>query len=810
MSTREQYVEASLKTAGDLRTIARSVLVRDVSRLSLPEIDAVVDSVAQVIPAGNIPGVILNGLARLSERKPPLQTVRRDINLLFKGVEQVLDQAVYSAFFAGPAAIIWGYQNLLKLAGKDPNDSFPEGTWQFYADYALREDTARHANETHGFDTVINQHQLRLSEVDRITAWVMAAIHCLHQYHHLLENEWRERVYTFILAEITAAEADAARYARLYRAWEKQRPYSRGSDTKASDTYPTYRRRKFDHFLGEAIRDLRPELHREWEQRVHTAEENDLPAYQQQMSILAYLDPGPYGETRTAIRLAEAHIGLIHREHYYLIPACQPGTDQPVDAAGVRASVAALVAGSVPTPPVRLSSLAEIRRAGWPNLRSKLSPALIKDLDSLRLAPILLNCDRRSRHLPLAELRRAERGSGDHALTIFDTGETIVFDQSHIFFDGAWGAALAEIMTNEALAWAVYLNTLPPAQPGPIFPQALTFPMSAAEFNLIQPAPRVTSEVSAETEAVQLKAILALRKLFKRRNDLIELTVNDLLVLYRAIHAATYQPAAALVDSLKQLAQAASTQAAALAALEALDRSKQLNPTIVIPVDASQRAPRDRLYPMTFEAPLKDLDLLNLHDQVVAALETYQRATGDRTEAYARFDQSQRAYLATLAGFGQVLGKAKEIALKGESASIGALKLLAHMPTPLQRMLDQVPNRIEMLNDLIKGREVFSNVGAVVPTSTLTRFITAKDDNDKKMLAWGVITDAKGVMRITLRDFRPHVGLLEAVGQRDLAVWLAKDYLESYAHGLNGFIRDLHRITETSRETRLARSGERQ
>ncbi|MEE8390451.1 MAG: hypothetical protein V3S14_06595, partial [Anaerolineae bacterium] len=70
---------------------------------------------------------------------------------------------------------------MLKLAGKDPDDAFPEGTWQFYVDYALREDTARHANETHGFDTALNQHQIHLSAVDRITAWTMAAIHCLHQ-----------------------------------------------------------------------------------------------------------------------------------------------------------------------------------------------------------------------------------------------------------------------------------------------------------------------------------------------------------------------------------------------------------------------------------------------------------------------------------------------------------------------------------------------------------------------------------------------------------------------------------------------------
>jgi hypothetical protein len=140
----------------------------------------------------------------------------------------------------------------------------------------------------------------------------------------------------------------------------------------------------------------------------------------------------------------------------------------------------------------------------------------------------------------------------------------------------------------------------------------------------------------------------------------------------------------------------------------------------------------------------------------------------------------------------------------GEGASVGTIKLLAHMPTPLQRLLDQIPGRFDILNDIIKGREVFSNVGAVAPSSTLTRFITAKDDNDKKTLAWGVITDAQGVMRISLRDFRPHVGLLVAIGRKDLAVRIAQDYLDTYAHGLNAYVRDLRRITLASRETRLA------
>jgi hypothetical protein len=143
----------------------------------------------------------------------------------------------------------------------------------------------------------------------------------------------------------------------------------------------------------------------------------------------------------------------------------------------------------------------------------------------------------------------------------------------------------------------------------------------------------------------------------------------------------------------------------------------------------------------------------------------------------------------------------------GQSTGVGAIKLLAHMPAPLQRLLDQVPGHFDVLNDVIKGREVFSNVGAVAPTSTLTRFITAKDDNEKKTLAWGVITDAAGNMRLSLRDFRPHVGLLVKAGCKDVAVRVAQDYVDGYARGLNRFVADLQRIALASRETRARIGG---
>jgi hypothetical protein len=82
---------------------------------------------------------------------------------------------------------------------------------------------------------------------------------------------------------------------------------------------------------------------------------------------------------------------------------------------------------------------------------------------------------------------------------------------------------------------------------------------------------------------------LTLRRVFKQRHDRLTLTVNDLLILYRAIHAATYQPKAELVTALNDLSYDEPTRPAARAALEAMDGAHQLNPAMVIPVDGSRR-----------------------------------------------------------------------------------------------------------------------------------------------------------------------------------------------------------------------------
>jgi hypothetical protein len=306
------------------------------------------------------------------------------------------------------------------------------------------------------------------------------------------------------------------------------------------------------------------------------------------------------------------------------------------------------------------------------------------------------------------------------------------------------------------------------------------------------------SEASAESSVIKLERVQTVRRLLKQRNAELSLTVNDLLVLYRAIHAVQYRPHPSLVEALQTLQGRGDELAyrAAGLALEAIDPKNQLVPTTAIPIDGSKRSPRDRLYPMSFRVPLEELKLLELHAQTLEALEIYEfSSNGASRQQYQNFEALQATYLATLAGFGAVLRKARDIANRNESVNITTLKLVASVPRPLQKILHQIPDKFDMLNDLLRGREIFSNVGQVVAGSTLTRFTSAKDDNTKKTLIWGVLTTAEGVLRVTLRDFRPHVSWLERAGRLDLAMWMTQDYLEAYTGGFNGFVSDLRRIT---------------
>jgi len=783
------YQTATLATTNNLLQVANRPDISRLSRLTLPEIQTSVDTVAAVAPAGNVPGLILHNLARLEGKPPGADTVHRDLQALWGGVERSLTRAALVTMFAGPAALILAYQKLLQLAGISPDSAFPNGVWQFYVEYALREDSARHANKTTGFSLALRKHQIALSDVDTATAWVMAAVDCLHQYPRMLENEYREKIGLAILAQLCGQSPSA-----LLREWAQKRPYRRGADGGNQD-YPAYRRMKFDAFVADKVDFER------WAALL--AEHNsDLVAYQEQISILATLQPEQYREKRCPLHIKDAKIAVVHDGRYYLLPACEPETDgRPLQCKTARSMMATVFAqpggdshSLIPLCAVQRRSLSQ-----WLGANQDMSLAL----GELAKAPILVNTDtmRSDASVPLAFFRKQmERGIGSHPLTIAITEGAVVFDQSHIFFDGAWGAALAEILTGAALSWATYLHTLPNNHSAVRIAQAVPIP----SYNCSD-LPCIQAETAAESNGINLRAILALRRLLSRRNDLISLTVNDLLVLVRAIHAAVYKPSDTIVAALREIKNNGSPRQVE-AAKQALDEiSNRTNPGIVIPVDAALK-PRDRLYPLTLTVPLDELRIASLHELAKLARAQYNDAPhGERGTFYQEFSAHQREYLGVLAQYGQIMSQAKEMANAGAGISMESAKLLGHLHPSLQKILDGMSTHVERVNNLIKGSDVFSNVGAVAPGSSLAGFITAKDDNRRKRLAWGVLTDAQGTMRVSLRDFR-FPALIEC-GLGDIARQITEDYLASYVTLLNAFIGDLLQITQQSRETRAEQIG---
>ena len=848
----EAYRRAAAATLASLHQVISPAELTYLSNRPLAEVEALQEEVAAVIPAGNIVGLVLSGLVRLRDRNLPVEQAKSDVSALMRAVEMlprhILPGTLYGTFFAGPAAVLAAYQKLLTLAGKDADSAFPEGLWQFYLEFAMREDSARHANETVGFQQALRRYGVELSPPDQLAAWVCAVNQIYFQYDDLLFNQWRELVYLKLLEQVvTEAHLDhKLPFQRLARAWAAQRPYHRGQDARPHENYAEYRRRRFDECLHSRLSFL-PEPDLEKLNRLFTERcQQELPAYQQQLTLLASLNPERYRENRVPISLWQARVGLILEGCYYLLPAChtdQSGRpvlfasqqpDSPVeplsisegdlsdqtgrrlraDRAGqiyetgsnqfrgylrpahfqaVRRQIAAIFqyhhsANPVDLAPADLTDqLLVIGRAEQERARRELkNPAIQADLQALKCAPVLLNWACPERSAPLAYLRQGQRGLGDHALTIFRTNSSIVFDQSHIFFDGTWGMAIAEILTGEAISWAAYFNDLPAPEPLHQLPYRLHLP---AQAGLEKFPAKVVPEVAAESTAIDTQALYRLCKLLPQRHPELKLTVNDLLILYRSEFGHEYRPSTEVEDGLFELKAERTPPAQACYRLinDLLVNSQAANPSIMIPMDATDANPRQRLYPTTFRNPFT-----NLWASYQQASLTLTRYTVNQTQAdWAVFTNDRRALLAQLNYFGQLMRAYKRVALAGGSTTTATLKLLAHLPDSLLKFLDEIPRRIDVLNEIIKGEEVFSNVGLVAAGSSLTRFFSAKDDNENKSLVWAVLTDDNEVMHLTLRDFRPHVAALAKLNRIGLAETMIRDYIDTFAAGFNQFVAGL-------------------
>lgn len=851
-TSRELGRQAVAKTIVSMQQALEPDRLTILSQRSPTEVEAMQQEVASVIPAGNVVGLVLSGLLRFKERTIPADRARKDIVALLRGLD-LLPQALYGTFFVAPAAVLSAYQKLLALAGKDVDSAFPDGLWQFYLEFSMREDSARHANETIGFQQGLARHNIALSPGDALAAWACAAIQLYFQYDRLLENEWHERIMLRLLLEAAekAGRGRSLAFQQLHKAWTAQRPYRR--EAGAAD-YPTYRRQRFDAFCQPRLDLLPAQIREDLLENYAALAATELPAYQQQLTLLATLEPEHYRDARQPLPLWQARLAIIWQGRYYLLPAChvnqrgeplcfplqEPsqggvplspnrrgelahpqhgpvevnrdgtvwtaggetclGRVQPVPFQFVRAWAAAILGqtGSASDPRPGLDEeLIQAPRREQARHRGQLRSDQLQELALLKTAPIILNWDEAPAGLPLSEIRRGRRGIGDHALLVLKTDRSTIFDQSHIFFDGIWGLAVSEIFTNEALSWAVYFSQLNPVALAAEGPAALKLAPAA----LPAPQGRLPNEVGAESVEADLAKMNALRRNLTARDPDSALTVNDLLVLYRTLFDRYYEPSAALRAELEAFAGVDTSPAAREAqrlVSSALNRARETNPILLIPMDATNVDPRLRLYPTTFRNTL--IDLWPLFEATWAALAAYRQTRV--TEQWSAFLEQRRLLLTRLLHFGRVMQAHKDVARNGQSPGMATLKLLGHLPPSVQNMLDQIPQRIDVLNEVLKGEEVFSNVGQVARESSLTRFISAKDDSDGKSLVWGVMTDRSGQMFISLRDFRPHVGALIRLGRRELAVQIVNDYLTAYVRGLNEFMAQLNDIVVASAEVR--------
>ncbi len=826
-----------------LEKLDQNTLVQ-LTRLTLPEIQVLREEISQVLPVGNLPAFILGGLLKLKGRTVNKDRVERDLSTLFQGIS-IVSQGLYSAFVIAPATVLHGYQKILQLAGKDAEAAFPQGTWQFYLQFGLREDVARHANETVGFPS-------RAKPVDAAAAWLQAIAAFILDYDDLLATDWTERVSLRLLngLAVEAKREQEPLFARLARDWNARRPYARPADPVSGDSvYLRYRRASFQAFLDKRLALLPDEARREFRKRLQARRSAELRASQDQMTLLCALKPGRHQAQREPIPVWRARVGFIWRGQPYLIPLCHhdadgrplcypthPGSSIPIplhptnddsltDPEGQpvvvhrggwvwRKGTENALGRLRPVPPARLKGgltailksrskagkkknetpldllLAASPRGEQDELRLLLPAPTQAEIAHLRRAAVILNWDPRPAKVPLAYVRQGQRGIGDHALTIFRTKRGFVFDQSHIFFDGLWGMAVSELLTNEAAYHYPRMAQVTPSLPDKA-PRPLKLAASPEAVQLAQEV-RLPGEVAAEDDGIDTRRLARLRHWLSQRG--VRLTVNDALLLYRFLYAGEYELSSQARKAIKAFRAAhPEARAAAQAIDECLDQIKLTNPALLIPMDASNVAPRERVFPTTFRNPLVEIGAK------ITAADGAQRAYRKKRKQanWDAFDQSRREMLAYLNAFNQVLDALKAVTMRGESFNTASIRMLAHLPASMQNLLDQVPQRIGVLNEIIKGTEVFSNVGRVAQGSSLKRFCSARDDGATKWLIWGVVSDDKGVLHLSLRDFRPFVPLLLRLDDPDgkkLADLLARDFLRGYVEGFNGFVARLGAI----------------
>jgi len=272
-------------------------------------------------------------------------------------------------------------------------------------------------------------------------------------------------------------------------------------------------------------------------------------------------------------------------------------------------------------------------------------------------------------------------------------------------------------------------------------------------------------DVAVENSEVDLLHLNRLRRWLKQQR--VQMTVGDILILYRSIYNPLYQPSSQVLKALDifRVEATSDREREALRLIDhLLDSMKSLAPSLLIPMDASFIDPRERIFPTTLRTPFTKL--LDLYRETCQAYQVYQTEGGEETEK--AFLAKRKELFSHLQVFTKMRAAIKALTIRGE--------------------------RSGGLNEVVKADEVFSNVGRVIKGTSLTRFTSARDDGATKKLVWGIMSDDEDRLQLSLRDFRQHVGSLIKIGREELARTLAQDYLDGFARGLNDFVRELGEV----------------
>ncbi|MCB9451842.1 MAG: choline/carnitine O-acyltransferase [Anaerolineaceae bacterium] len=788
----QAVLEATQMTATSLRKMVTETAHQSdqPSHVSVPEREELIELISQILPAGNVVGFVFNGILNAKGRGTPSSEGRMYFNSLFKGLAIIRNNAFYRMMFLGPATVLVGLNMLIRLAGANPDEFLPEGAWQFYVEFGLREDAARHSNETRRFQQVVKKLRPSPSPAEELTAWVLSAMWLLRDYPYLSANLWEENVRLRVMEETTGLT-------NLHRSWQQISPFA-APENEATLSLPAYRHQQFERFCSEQLNSVGAQQQRKFSQIWNDPEQQQkrkqaIHAYQQQLSIRTYLEPGEYSEKRVPIRASNLQVGVIHQGGYYLIPVIDPSN--PTAPALVHSQVEAILRARSVEAQLDLA-LTTSPRAAQAQLRKRLSREQQRDIENLQQAPILINWDQRDSSLPLCEIRETHRGINDHAITLFHTQNSMVFDFSHIYFDGPWAMQVAEMLTNEAIRHLHMQKALKTKLSHEIKLTTLKLDSNSHLERAIKKSPLVFNFISAEART-SIAPVNALRStLADRTKPSIRITVNDLLVLYRTIFNQRYTPGPQLTRTLNDMHKKVQNRILVKALDEMFAGLTETNPSLMILIDASRFEPRERLFPSTFRSPF--LDFRQEHDHMLELLHALNGKLFRKGQAREAFSTARGDYISTLSVFGEVMRRYRAIAIEGESMSTTAIRLIAGLPGAMQRLMDGLPGHFAFMNEAIKGEEVFSNVGRVTPGSSITRFASAKDDNDKKVLVWSIMTDDNDTLCLALRDFRPPILALAAEGQPQMAQLITQDFVDRFLEGFMTFIGEVNAIITAS------------